>query len=194
MLTIHPGVSRIHTPHYSFHLCYPCISVHPPSLIPLSLHPYLRTPAVALWQSSWTPWSSKFWRCTWRARSSEPRDALGGRNRSSLEMHWEAVIERVWRCTWRPWLSEFGHALGGRDQVNSEMNWEAVTERIWRCTCRPWSSQIGGILGGGRFGGRRDGSWDSIHWLTCNWMRNWLGAGDCQSWDDAVLGVCCTRC
>jgi len=24
-------------------------------------------------------------------------------------------------------------------------------------------------------------------------MRNWLGAGDCQSWDDAVLDVCCTR-
>jgi len=25
-------------------------------------------------------------------------------------------------------------------------------------------------------------------------MRDWLGAGDCRSWDDAVLGVCCTRC
>jgi len=25
-------------------------------------------------------------------------------------------------------------------------------------------------------------------------MRNWLGAGDCWSWDDAALGVCCTRC
>jgi len=42
------------------------------------------------------------WRCTWRPRSSELRDALGGRDRSSLEMHWEAVIERVWRCTGRP--------------------------------------------------------------------------------------------
>ena len=24
--------------------------------------------------------------------------------------------------------------------------------------------------------------------------RYWLGAGDCQSWADAVLGVCCTWC
>jgi len=28
-------------------------------------------------------------------------DALGGRDRSSLEMHSEAVTERVWRCTCR---------------------------------------------------------------------------------------------
>jgi len=35
------------------------------------------------------------WRCTWRPRSSELRAALGGRDRASLEMHWEAVIERV---------------------------------------------------------------------------------------------------
>ena len=53
------------------------------------------------------------WRCTWRPRLSELRDALGGRNQASLEMHLEAeiklnselhldaVIERVWRCTWR---------------------------------------------------------------------------------------------
>jgi len=25
-------------------------------------------------------------------------------------------------------------------------------------------------------------------------MRNWLGAGDCRVWDDAVQGICCTRC
>jgi len=35
------------------------------------------------------------------AESSELRDALGGRNQASLEMHLEDVIERVWRCTWR---------------------------------------------------------------------------------------------
>jgi len=35
------------------------------------------------------------WRCTWRPRSSELRVALGGRDQSSLQMHWEAVIERV---------------------------------------------------------------------------------------------------
>jgi hypothetical protein len=33
------------------------------------------------------------WRCTWRPRLSELRDALGGRKRASLEMHMEAEIE-----------------------------------------------------------------------------------------------------
>ena len=28
-------------------------------------------------------------------------DALGGRDRASLEMHLEAMIERNWRSTWR---------------------------------------------------------------------------------------------
>jgi len=40
----------------------------------------------------------RVWRCTWRPRLSELRDALGGRDRrdqASLEMHFEAVIERV---------------------------------------------------------------------------------------------------
>jgi len=33
MLSIYSRVSRIYTPHRSFHLHYPCISVHPPSLL-----------------------------------------------------------------------------------------------------------------------------------------------------------------
>ena len=141
-------------------------------------------------------------RCTWRPGSREFKDALGGHDRANMQ----AVIERVWRYTWMPWSSECGDALGGEDRVNSEdalggrdrssleMHFEAVTERVWRCSCRLWSSEIGGVLGGGRFGGRHASSWDSIHWLTSDLMRNWLGAGDCRSWDDAVLGVCCTLC
>jgi len=39
---------------------------------------------------------------TRRAGLNGPRDALGGRNRASLEMHFEDAIEQVWRCTWRP--------------------------------------------------------------------------------------------
>jgi hypothetical protein len=35
------------------------------------------------------------WRCTWRLRLSELRDALGGRDQSSVEMHFEALIEQV---------------------------------------------------------------------------------------------------
>jgi len=39
----------------------------------------------------------RVWRCTWRLRSSELRDALGGHDRANFQ----AVIERVWRYTWR---------------------------------------------------------------------------------------------
>jgi len=136
------------------------LNIYSPSLCPPPLPLYLRTTAIAPW------------RCTWS---------------SEFEMHLETEIEWTQRCTWRPGSSEFGDALGGRDRVNSEdslvvrdrssleMHSEAVTERVWRCTCRLWSREIGGVLGGGRFGGRRDGSWDSIHWLTCN-------CGNVESW------------
>jgi len=62
------------------------------------------------------------WRCTWRPRSSELREALGGRDQASLGMDWEAVIERVWRCNWRPRLSELRDTLPGRDRVSLEMH------------------------------------------------------------------------
>ena len=55
----------------------------------------------------------RVWRCTWRPRSSQLRDALGGHNHATLEMHWEAEIQSTERCTWRPSSSEFGDALGG---------------------------------------------------------------------------------
>jgi hypothetical protein len=61
---------------------------------------------------------------------SELRDALGGRDRSSLEMHWEAVIEQVWMCNWSPRLSHLRDALGGRDRASLEMHWDAVIKRV----------------------------------------------------------------
>jgi len=199
MMSIYSGVCRIYTPRHSAHFRYPCISVQWPALLEDEIDR-----ACLRW--------------TWRRRSNELRDALGGRkwenwedaiggrHRSSLEMYLDAKVELTQWCTLRARSREFGDALGGRDRVNSEdalggrdhpsleIHSGALTERVWRHTCRLWSSEIGGVLGGGRFGGRRDGSWDSIHWLTCNWMRNWLGAGDCRSWDDLVVGVCCTLC
>ena len=30
--------------------------------------------------------------------------------------------------------------------------------------------------------------------MVCREMRDWLGAGGSQSWDDAVCGVCSTQC
>jgi len=41
--------------------------------------------------------TERVWRCTWRPRSSELRDALGGHDRANLE----AGFEQVWRYTWR---------------------------------------------------------------------------------------------
>jgi len=35
----------------------------------------------------------RVWRCNWRPRLSELGDALGGRDRASLQMHLEAEIE-----------------------------------------------------------------------------------------------------
>jgi hypothetical protein len=76
------------------------------------------------------------WRCTWRQGPSELRDALGSRDRSSLEMHWEAVIERVWRCTWRPGCSKLRDALGGCDGASLWKHLQALIERYWRITWR----------------------------------------------------------
>jgi len=162
-MSSYPRVSRICTPRRSVHSRYPCISVHPPSLI---------------------------------------NDVLGGRDRASCEMHLEAKIEWTQRCTWSPGSNELSDTLRGRDRASLEMHLEAVMERGWRCTSRLWSSEIGGVLGSGRFGGRRDGSWDSIHWLTCN-------CGNVESWVQqhpprdgklagsgrlSILGWCCTWC
>jgi len=35
----------------------------------------------------------RVWRCNWRPRLSELRDALGGRDQASSDMHLEAEIE-----------------------------------------------------------------------------------------------------
>jgi len=41
----------------------------------------------------WEAVIGRFWTCTWRPRLSELRDALGGRDRASLDMNLEAEIE-----------------------------------------------------------------------------------------------------
>ena len=139
-------------------------------------------------------------RCPWRPWSSEFQDALCGRDRGSVGMQLHTEIKCTEGYTPRQWSSQFGDGIGDRDWVNSEMCREAVIERVWRCSCRLWSSEIGGLHGGSRFGGRRDGSWDSIHSLTCN-------CGNVESWEQqhpprdeklagsgrlSLLGWCCT--
>ena len=80
------------------------------------------------------------WRCIWRLRSSELRDALGGRNRASLGLHLEPMIVR----TYRPLSSESGDTLGGRDRARLAMDLEAVIERDWTST---WTQSMDGSPG-----------------------------------------------
>jgi hypothetical protein len=52
----------------------------------------------------------RVWRCNSRPRLSELRDALGGRDWASLEMHLQARMMRDWRSTFRE-----GNWLGAGD-------------------------------------------------------------------------------
>jgi hypothetical protein len=65
------------------------------------------------------------WRCIWTPRSSELRDGLGGRDRLSLEIDWEAMIEGISRCTWRLRLSELRDTLGDCDRASWGCNWRS---------------------------------------------------------------------
>jgi len=86
------------------------------------------------------------WRCTWKPWSSELRDALGAHDRSSYEMHWEAVIVPIWRCNWRLRLSELRDALGGRDRASLGMHLEAEMQWTQRCALRLWPIEFGDAL------------------------------------------------
>jgi len=147
MMSIYSGVCRIYTPRHSVHLRYPCISVQLPSLLEDVLD------RVCL-------------RCTSRRRLNELRDALWGRNRvnsegalgghdrSSLEMHSEAVTKPVWRCTCRLWSSEIGGVLGGgqfggrRDGSWDSIHWLTCHwMRNWLGAgdCRSWDDAVLGV-------------------------------------------------
>jgi len=109
------------------------------------------------------------WRCTWRPRWSNSEIHLGAEFELNTVIHSDAVIKRIWRCIWRP------------RSCNSEMHLEAEIGRLGRCTWRPWSIEIGGVnrgdrSGGGSSGGRCNGFWDSIYWLSCNHdnVKSWV--------------------
>jgi len=98
------------------------------------------------------------WRFSQRLQLSNILDVLWGHDQVSMEI-----------CTSRPWLC----ALVGSNWIGLEIVLEPTIEQVWRCYWRPWSSEIGGVpggsqAGGGSLGGRRKGSSDSIHWITCN--------------------------
>ena len=132
MLSIYPGVSQIYTPHRSFHLHFPCISVHPPSLLNnilggrdwSSLELHLEAEMELTQRCTGRPWSSEF------------GDALGDRDWVNSQMLLEAEIKQVWTCTWRPRSSEHRDELWGCDRASLEMHLQAIIERDWRSTCR----------------------------------------------------------
>ena len=169
MMSIYPGVSRIYTPRRSFHLRYPCISIHPPSFLNDVLggrdqaSSEMHLEARIEWTQRYTPrpWASEF------------GDAHWGRDPASLEMQLETDIEWTQRCTWRPWSSEFGDALRGRDRVNSEMHLEAVIEQVWRCTGRPWSSECGDAHWGRDRGSLEMQLETEIEWTQTHTARPW---------------------
>jgi hypothetical protein len=100
MTSIYSRVSGIYTPSHSGTLHYPYISVQPPSLLEdvlrgrdqATLEMQLETERsrglrdelggcdCASLQMQLEAVIEQVWRCTWRPRSSELRDALGNRN------------------------------------------------------------------------------------------------------------------
>jgi hypothetical protein len=52
----------------------------------------LRTTPNSL-EMHWDAVIEQVWRCNWRLRLSELRDALGGRDQASVEIHLQAMIE-----------------------------------------------------------------------------------------------------
>ena len=134
------------------------------SLSPTPIPQYLCTPAVTPHGCTWRPWSRDCGDALGDRSRVNPEmnlqtviefgDVLGYHNRASLEIHLEALIEWTQICAWRQW--------------SSEMHLESVIEPVERYSCMPWMIKIGAILWGGRSGGRRDGNWDSIYWLTRN--------------------------
>ena len=113
------------------------------------------------------------------------------------KMRWiwdDVYLPRGLPYMYSPWLS----------LPPSPLNLSTPTVAHQTCTWRPWFSKLrdalGGVVGSSRFGGRRDGSWYSIHSLTCNcgnverWVqqhppRDGKLAG---SWILSIEGQCCT--
>ena len=87
---------------------------------------------------------------------------------SNFEMHLEAVIKQFWRCTWRICSCD----LGGRDRASLEIHLNAKIDGNWGSTWR-W------LILDGRLEGRRDCSWESIHWLPrdCGNVESWVQHG-----------------
>jgi len=100
------GVPNIYR--HSVHLRYPCISIHPPSLLKNVLGGCDRECLVMCLETE-TVWTQ---RCTWRPGSHKLGDALGDQDRVNWDL--KAMVDWVWRCTWRLWSSEIGGVLGGR--------------------------------------------------------------------------------
>jgi len=155
-------------------------------------------------------WTQRY---TWRRFMLQVRDAHGGRDRASLEMHWEALIEWTQRCTWRSWSSTFGDSLGGQDRARLEEYLQAVERRHARCwdsihrlvnlqpresdeVTLPSNCLMESWLVMVDLLGRHVWSWRFIQGSTHNCEND--GKTDNLWWMlysvYAVLGVCCAQC
>ena len=107
------------------------------------------------------------WRWTWRLTSSELRAALVGCDQASLELHLKTVIVQICRWCW----NKFGNLLGSQNLVNWDIPLDAMRTWFSRCAWRHLSIEIEAVHEDGpsgwcSMGGRSNGSWDSIDWLT----------------------------
>jgi len=146
-----------------------------------------------VWRLTWRPGSTWTKRCTWRQWSSKfgaayedrncvkLRDALGGHDWASLEMHLQVMMERVkrgsWRprlswtmrCTWRPWLNRFRNVYRGHDWVELS---DALWGRNWACLEMYLEAQLNDTLRGCDQAILQMHSKTEIEWAqSCSW---WL--------------------
>jgi len=141
---------------------------------------------------------------TWRPEFARFGDILGLRDHVNLEIHSEAVTKQVWRYNWIPRYTDFGDALGVHDRLKLKEYFkaddldaddlEAVDLEVVNLEA---VDREGGVtaavtlyIGYRIIGGIYRIEYNKVHQA----IRDWQGAGDSQSWDDAVLGVCSTWC
>jgi len=88
--------------------------------------------------------TKRLWRFNSRPRLSELRDALGCRDRPSLEMHLEAEMNSTLRHTRRPGSIQVGDENCSQNRASLEMQLEPEIEYAQGCTggCNQASLEI----------------------------------------------------
>jgi len=138
----------------------------------------------------------RLWRYTLRPRSTELRDAIGGRDRMNSEMQMEAMTKWTQRCNSRPWSSEFGDALEGHNQGSVEMH-SAMIDWDWRSTWRQsiWRRWIRKVARRELrlYSLRNSSLWECRKLSTTRCAERWeMRLAGCRR--QSIMEWCCTKC